>query len=414
MSEIFDINLKEEGLQRILWAERHMPILGEIRRRFEKEQPFKGLRISLAIHLEAKTACLVRALRRGGAEVYVTGSNPQSTQDSICAALVADGCEVFAIHGASFEKYHEFWKKTLSLKPHLVIDDGADLIRLLHGECSEYAGEAIGGCEETTSGVQRLRAWNREGSLRFPVIAVNDALCKTYFDNFYGTGQSTVGAIMSATNLMLAGKRFVMAGYGWCGRGIARMAAGLGAHVIVTEIDPIHALLAAMDGFDVMTMDEAAAVGDIFVTATASVDVIHKGHFEKMKSHALICNAGHFSREIDLDALAELAVTAEETRRNIMSYTLENGRILHVIAHGALVNIAAADGHPVEIMDISFSLQALSAEYLTRNRHLPVEVYAVPGPIDRQVADVKLKTLGLSLDIETEAQRQYRQKDIIV
>lgn len=414
MSEIFDIELKDEGMRRILWAERHMPILASIRKRFEEEEPFAGLRISLAIHLEAKTACLVRALRRGGAEVYVTGSNPQSTQDAICAALVADGCQVFAIHGASFERYKEFWKKTLSLKPHIVIDDGADLIRLLHGECKECSEFVIGACEETTSGVQRLRAWKREGQLDFPVVAVNDALCKTWFDNYYGTGQSTVGAIMGATNLMLTGKRLVIAGYGWCGRGIARMAAGLGAQVIITEIDPIHALLAAMDGFSVMTMDEAAGLGDIFVTATASVDVISKDHFEKMKGDALLCNAGHFSREIDLPALSALSVKEEETRRNITSYTQGDGRVLHVIAHGALVNIAAADGHPIEIMDMSFSLQALSAEHLTKNRGLPVDVYPVPEAIDRLVARVKLDTLGLSIDQETEAQKQYRHKDLIV
>ena len=414
MSEIFDINLKDQGMQRILWAERHMPILAEIRRRFERELPFQGLRISLAIHLEAKTACLVRALRRGGAEVYVTGSNPQSTQDAIRAALVADGCVVHAVHGASFERYHEFWKKTLSLKHHIVIDDGADLINLLHGECKGDAGELLGACEETTSGVQRLRAWKQEGSLAFPVIAVNDALCKTYFDNFYGTGQSTVGAIMSATNLMLTGKRFVMAGYGWCGRGIARMAAGLGAHVIVTEIDPIKALLAAMDGFQIMTMDEAAKEGDVFVNEPASDNLITARHFKQTKEDAVLCNAGHFSREIDLDALGAMAVEIQETRRNIKSYRLEDGRTLHVIAEGALVNIAAADGHPIEIMDMSFSLQALSAEYLTKHPDLAVDVYPVPESIDRLVAEVKLDTLGLSIDRETEAQRQYRQKDLIL
>ena len=384
MSEIFDINLKDQGLRRILWAERHMPILGRIRNRFESEQPFKGLRISLAVHLEAKTACLVRAFRRGGAEVYVTGSNPQSTQDAICAALVADGCEVNAIPGASFEKYREFWKRTLSLKPHLVIDDGADLINLLMGECSEYAGDLIGACEETTSGVQRLRAWEREGRLAFPAIAVNDARCKTWFDNYYGTGQSTVGAIMRATNLMVSGMKVVIVGYGWVGRGIARMLAALGAHVIVTEIDPIAGLLAIMDGFTLMKMDQAAGTGDLFITATASIDVIASPHFEKMKHNAILCNAGHFNREIDL------------------------------IAHGALVNIAAADGHPVESMDISFSLQALSAEYLTHHRSIPAGVHAVPESIDRMVADIKLETMGAALDLETEAQKEYRQKDLIV
>lgn len=414
MSEIFDINLKDQGLRRILWAERHMPILGRIRNRFESEQPFKGLRISLAVHLEAKTACLVRAFRRGGAEVYVTGSNPQSTQDAICAALVADGCEVNAIHGASFEKYREFWKRTLSLKPHLVIDDGADLINLLMGECSEYAGDLIGACEETTSGVQRLRAWEREGRLTFPAIAVNDARCKTWFDNYYGTGQSTVGAIMRATNLMVSGMKVVIAGYGWVGRGIARMLAALGAHVIVTEIDPIAGLLAIMDGFTLMKMDQAAGTGDLFITATASIDVIASRHFEKMKHNAILCNAGHFNREIDLISLEAMATKVETVRENITAYTLKDGREIHVIAHGALVNIAAADGHPVEIMDISFSLQALSAEYLTHHRSIPAGVHAVPESIDRMVADIKLETMGAALDLETEAQREYRQKDLIV
>jgi len=408
MSEIY------EGLRRILWAERHMPILETIRHRFEKEQPFKGIRVSLAVHLEAKTACLVRAFRRGGAEVYVTGSNPYSTQDAICAALVADGCEVNAIHGASFEKYREFWKKTLSLNPHIVIDDGADLINLLMGECSACASDLIGACEETTSGVQRLRAWEREGRLSFPVIAVNDAQCKTWFDNYYGTGQSTVGAIMRATNLMVSGMKVVIAGYGWVGRGIARMLAALGAHVIVTEIDPIAGLLAIMDGFTLVRMDEAAKLGDLFITATASIDVITPRHFEVMKDQAILCNAGHFNREIDLVSLEAMATKVETVRENITAYTLRDGRELHVIAHGALVNIAAADGHPVEIMDISFSLQALSAEYLIHHRSIPAGVHAVPEVIDRRVADIKLSTMGAALDQETEAQKEYRQKDLIV
>ena len=414
MSEIFDIHLKDEGLRRILWAERHMPILETIRHRFEKEQPFKGIRVSLAVHLEAKTACLVRAFRRGGAEVYVTGSNPYSTQDAICAALVADGCEVNAIHGASFEKYREFLKKTLSLNPHIVIDDGADLINLLMGECSACASDLIGAREETTSGVQRLRAWEREGRLSFPVIAVNDAQCKTWFDNYYGTGQSTVGAIMRATNLMVSGMKVVIAGYGWVGRGIARMLAALGAHVIVTEIDPIAGLLAIMDGFTLVRMDEAAKLGDLFITATASIDVITPRHFEVMKDQAILCNAGHFNREIDLVSLEAMATKVETVRENITAYTLRDGRELHVIAHGALVNIAAADGHPVEIMDISFSLQALSAEYLIHHRSIPAGVHAVPEVIDRRVADIKLSTMGAALDQETEAQKEYRQKDLIV
>lgn len=412
MSEILDLSLKDEGMMRILWAERHMPILAKIRERFEEELPFQGVKISLAIHLEAKTACLVRLLRRGGAEVYVTGSNPQSTQDAICAALVADGCEVFAIHGAPIERYHEFWKKTLSIKPHIVIDDGADLINLLHEESKEYAINVIGACEETTSGVQRLRAWNRERRLAFPVVAVNDALCKTWFDNYYGTGQSTVGAIMGTTNLMLAGKRTVIAGYGWCGRGIARMASGLGAHIIVTEVEPIHALLAVMDGFEVTSMDEAVKEGDIFITATASVDVLTEKHFARMKHDAIVCNAGHFSREIDLQSLETMSKSKVTSRHNITSYTMMDDRVIHLLAHGALVNIAAGDGHPIEIMDISFALQALSAEYLVRNPDLDADVYAVPAHIDQSVAHIKLEALGHKLEEETTEQKSYRQKDL--
>lgn len=407
MSVIRDLSLSAEGRQRILWAERHMPVLAKIGQRFEKEQPFKGIRISLAIHLEAKTASLVRLLRRGGAEVYVTGSNPQSTQDAICAALVEDGCEVFAIHGASKDEYRHFWRQTLSLSPHIVIDDGADLINLLHGDCLEYAGNVIGACEETTSGVQRLRAWSGEGRLAFPAIAVNDAFCKTWFDNYYGTGQSTVGAIMGTTNLMMAGKRVVVAGYGWCGRGIARMASGLGAHVIVTEIDPINAMLAIMDGFSVMPMDQAAAEGEVFITATSSVDVISRRHFGKMRHEAIVCNAGHFNREIDLDGLADLSVSVSKSRKNIESYRMPDGRDIHVLAHGALVNIAAGDGHPIEIMDFSFALQALSAEYLVKNPGLAPAVYKVPSEIDRDVARIKLEAMGYAIDGETESQRLY-------
>lgn len=400
MSTILDIHLKDEGYRRILWAERHMPVLGAISERFAEEKPFEGLNMSLAIHLEAKTASLVRAFVRGGANIRVTGSNPQSTQDAVCAALVADGCEVFAIHGESRERYLDFWQETLSVEPHLVIDDGADLINLLLGERQDLATNIIGACEETTSGVQRLRAWQEEGRLLFPVIAVNDALCKTWFDNLYGTGQSVWDGLMRTTNLLIAGKKVVIAGYGWCSQGIARYAAGLGAQVIVTEIDPIKALRAVMDGHTVSTMDQASEIGDIFITATAGDHVLGERHFRKMKHDAIICNAGHFNREIDIDALDRLAVEKTELRKNIMAYKMADGRELHLIAHGALVNIAAGDGHPIEIMDLSFSLQALSAEYLAKNRDLKPAVYRVPDAIDREVAALKLRSLGYQSDAD--------------
>lgn len=398
MSTILDIHLQEEGYRRIHWAERHMPVLQAIGERFEREKPFAGLNMSLAIHLEAKTASLVRTFVKGGATIQVTGSNPQSTQDAVCAALVADGCEVFAIHGESFERYQEFWRQTLTIRPHIVIDDGADLINLLLGDLSEYAGNVIGACEETTSGVNRLRAWQEEGRLAFPVIAVNDALCKTWFDNLYGTGQSVWDGLMRTTNLLIAGKKVVIAGYGWCSQGIAKYAAGLGAQVIVTEIDPIKALRAVMDGYRVMTMDQAALVGDIFITATAGDQVIGKRHFEVMQHDAIICNAGHFNREIDIKALQDMAVDRSEPRKNMVAYKMADGRELHLIARGALVNIAAADGHPIEIMDLSFALQALSAEYLVKNRDLETAVHRVPASIDRSVASIKLASFGYELD----------------
>lgn len=398
MSEIRDLQLKDEGARRIRWAERHMPVLGAIGRRFAEELPFKGLNVSLAIHLEAKTACLVRTFIRGGATIHVTGSNPHSTQDSICAALVADGCDVFAMHGESQARYREFWQKTLSIKPHIVIDDGADLVHMLLGESRAYASNVIGACEETTSGVLRLREWQQSGRLTFPAIAVNDASCKRWFDNYYGTGQTVWDALLRTTNLLIAGKKVVIAGYGWCGQGIAKYAAGLGAQIIVTEIDPTKALLAYMDGHAVMPMDKAAEAGDIFITATASQHVITARHFEKMKHGALICNAGHFNRELDIAALESLAVETAEPRANIVAYKMPDGRELHLIASGALVNIAAADGHPIEIMDLSFALQALSAEYLVKHGSLPAGVHRVPEEIDQAVAAVKLEVLGLELD----------------
>ena len=413
MSEIRDINLKKEGWQRILWAEKHMPILASIGQRFEEEQPFAGMNIAFALHLEAKSAALVRTIKRGGASMYVSGSNPQSTQDSVCSALVDDGCEVFAIHGSSKEQNTEFWKKVLSSKPHIVIDDGADLINLLLGERSEDATNLIGACEETTSGVQRLRIWKREQRLKFPVFAINDAHSKHWFDNYYGTGQSTMDAIMRTSNLLVSGMNVVIAGYGWCGRGLAKMAAGLGAKVTVTEIDPMQALLAVMDGFEVTDMETAAKSGDLFITATSSINVLAERHFALMKDGAILCNVGHFNNEIDVPALEKMAVKKEVPRENIDSYILENGNSLHLIAKAALVNIAAADGHPIEIMDMSFALQALCAEQLALNPDLEVDVYRVPTEIDQEVAQLRLNALGVKLEIESEEQRLYREQDLI-
>ncbi len=407
-SHIADIQLKDEGHQRIDWVARHMPVLNAIGDRFAREQPFRGLRIALSIHLEAKTAYLAKTLARGGAELYVSGSNRLSTQDSICAALVDDGITVNAIHGASQADTIELWKNTLSCHPHVVIDDGSDLINLLLGDCSAYADCLLGGCEETTSGVQRLHGWARSGRLTFPVMAVNDARTKSYFDNTYGTGQTTWDAIMRTTNTQINGKTVVVAGYGYCGRGVAKVAQGLGAQVIVTEIDPVKSILAIMDGYRAMSMEEAAPLGDIFVTVTACCDVLRPEHFAVMKDNAIVANAGHFNIEIDLDGLAAMAVSKKAMRNNLDGYLLPSGRTVCVVAEGGLCNIAAADGHPMEIMDMSFALQALGAEYIVKQAgKLPAGVIAIPDAIDRHVGELKLKALGGSFDTLNEKQARY-------
>lgn len=408
MSNIADINLKSDGHQRIDWVSRNMPVLNAIGDRFEREKPFAGLKIALSIHLEAKTAYLVKTLARGGAEMYVTGSNALSTQDSVCAALVDDGITVNAIHGSDPETTVKLWKETLSCHPDIVIDDGSDLINLLLGDCKEYADHIMGGCEETTSGVQRLYGWEKSGRLAFPVMAVNDARCKCFFDNTYGTGQSTWDSLMRTTNLEVNGKTVVVAGYGYVGRGVANIARGLNARVIITEIDPVKSILAVMDGFTAMSMNEAAKLGDIFVTTTACCDVIRKEHFEVMKDGAIVSNAGHFSIEIDLDALKKMAVSKKELRKNLDGYVLPNGRMIAVVADGGLCNIAAADGHPVEIMDMSFALQAIGAEYILKNhKNLQPKVYNIPDELDRHVAQLKLKAFGGSYDVLNEKQKQY-------
>ena len=408
MSDIKDIKLAPSGHDKINWVASYMPILNTIKADFEKNQPFKGLKISMSIHLEAKTAYLAKVLKAGGAEVWVTGCNPLSTQDDVAAALVEDGFEVNAWRGVSNEQYEEHLIKTLSLCPDLMIDDGGDLTHLIHGRCRDYAKNLIGGCEETTTGIHRLFARERAGLLDYPMIDVNDADCKHLFDNRYGTGQSTLDGIMNSTNLIIAGKTVVIAGYGWCGKGMAMRAKGMGAIVVVTEIDPIKALEATMDGFSVMPMDEAAKIGDLFVTLTGCKDVIRREHLEVMKDGALLSNSGHFDVEIDKIALSDMAVEEWDRKPNIRGYRMADGRILNLLAEGRLVNLAAGNGHPAEIMDMSFAIQAKGLEYLAKNRgKLENKVYAVPVEIDREVAEIKLRSNGIKIDYLSDEQKAY-------
>lgn len=408
MSDIKDIKLAPSGHDKIDWVASYMPILNTIKEDFIKNQPFKGLKISMSIHLEAKTAYLAKVLKAGGAEVWVTGCNPLSTQDDVAAALVEEGFEVNAWRGVSDEQYKQHLINTLSLCPDLMIDDGGDLTHLIHGECRDYAKNLIGGCEETTTGIHRLFARERAGLLDYPMIDVNDADCKHLFDNRYGTGQSTLDGIMNSTNLIIAGKTVVIAGYGWCGKGMAMRAKGMGAVVVVTEIDPIKALEATMDGFSVMPMDEAAKIGDIFVTLTGCKDVIRREHLEVMKDGVLLSNSGHFDVEIDKIALSEMAVEEWDRKPNIRGYRMPDGRILNLLAEGRLVNLAAGNGHPAEIMDMSFAIQAKGLEYLAKNRgKLENKVYAVPIEIDREVAEIKLRSNGINIDYLSEEQKAY-------
>ena len=408
MSDIKDIKLAPSGHDKIDWVASYMPILNTIKEDFIKNQPFKGLKISMSIHLEAKTAYLAKVLKAGGAEVWVTGCNPLSTQDDVAAALVEDGFEVNAWRGVSNKQYEQHLIKTLSLCPDLMIDDGGDLTHLIHGQCRDYAKNLIGGCEETTTGIHRLFARERAGLLDYPMIDVNDADCKHLFDNRYGTGQSTLDGIMNSTNLIIAGKTVVIAGYGWCGKGMAMRAKGMGAVVVVTEIDPIKALEATMDGFSVMPMDEAAKIGDLFVTLTGCKDVIRREHLEVMKDGVLLSNSGHFDVEIDKIALSEMAVEEWDRKPNIRGYRMADGRILNLLAEGRLVNLAAGNGHPAEIMDMSFAIQAKGLEYLAKNRgKLENKVYAVPVEIDREVAEIKLRANGIKIDYLSDEQKAY-------
>ena len=408
MSIVKDLSLAPSGHQKIEWVRDFMPALSGIEERFRREKPFAGLTIAVSVHLEAKTANLGLVLREGGAEVHLTGCNPLSTQDDVAAAMADKGVETYGVHGVDMEEYERLLVESLKCRPHLIVDDGGDLINLLGGKCAQYADRLIGGCEETTTGIHRLYARQREGILPCPMMAVNDAKAKHYYDNKYGTGQSTWDAIMHTTNLMVAGKTVVVAGYGWCGKGIAMRAKGMGANVIVTEIDPFKALEATMENFRVMKMDEAARYGDIFVTATGCKDVIVQRHFEMMKDNVILCNSGHFDCEVDVAALRGMAAETVKRRAGIEGFRMPDGRILNVLAEGRLVNLAAGNGHPAEIMDMSFAVQALSLEWLVKHQNeLEKRVYDIPDEIDDQIGRVKLASMGLSIDTLTPEQEAY-------
>lgn len=411
MSNIKDASLWQSGRDKIEWVRSYMPLLSSIEQEFTKNKPFAGMKISMSIHLEAKTANLAKVLKAGGAEVRVTGCNPLSTQDDVAAALVHEGFEVNAVHGTDDEGYKNDLVNTISFCPDILIDDGGDLMALLHGEYREYGKNLIGGCEETTTGVHRLISRQAAGKLDYTMIDVNDANCKHLFDNRYGTGQSTLDGIMNSTNLIIAGKTVVVAGYGWCGKGLAMRAKGMGAIVIVTEIDPIKAIEAVMDGFYVMTMDEAAPLGDLFVTLTGCSDVITAKHIEKMKDGVLLANSGHFDVEINKQDLETLSAQIFDRKPNIKGYKMADGRIINLLAEGRLVNLAAGNGHPAEIMDMSFAIQAKSLEFLAKNKgKLEKKLYAVPEEIDNAVAELKLKTMNINIDHLTEEQKEYLSK----
>jgi adenosylhomocysteinase len=407
-SVIKDLALAEVGEKRIEWARRHMPVLERIKQEFEREKPLKGARIVACLHVTVETANLITSLVAGGAEVAVTGSNPLSTQDEVAAALAARGLHVYAFRGENEQEYYECIKKALEILPNVTLDDGADTIAIVHKEHLDLASQMFGGCEETTTGVVRLRAMAADGALRYPVIAVNDAETKMMFDNRYGTGQSTLHGIMNATNFLFAGKTVVVGGYGWCGRGFAMRAKGLGANVIVVEIEPRKALEAAMDGYRVLPMLEAAPLADLFVTLTGDIKVIREEHFMLMKDQAILANSGHFNVEIDIPALEKLAVSKTEVQNNVTEYRLADGRRLYLLAEGRLINLAAAFGHPPEVMDMSFANQALSVRYIVeRGRELEKKVYAVPVEIDRRVAELKLAAMGLKIEKLTPEQDRY-------
>ena len=405
---IKDIKLAPSGHEKITWVKNFMPVMEAVNKEFSVTKPFAGKKIVITLHLEAKTAYLALIMKNAGAEVAITGSNPLSTQDDIAAALVEDGLHVFATHGCSDEEYEEYINKALDLKPDIIIDDGGDLVNILHTKRRELLPNILGGSEETTTGVHRLHSLARAGKLEFPMIAANDAYCKYLFDNRYGTGQSTWDGIMRTTNLVIAGKTVVIAGYGWCGKGGAMRAQGLGANVVITEVDPIKAIEAVFDGFRVMPMDEAARIGDIFLTLTGDKDVIRKHHYEVMKDGAMMANSGHFDVEINIPELEEISVSRRTVRENIEEFKQKDGRKLYLLAEGRLVNLAAGDGHPAEIMDLSFGVQFFSALHIL-NHHAELEkkVYLMPDEINTKIAELKLKASGVAIDHLTDEQKAY-------
>lgn len=405
--KVKDQNLAPQGALLVEWATKRMPVLAQIRSRFEKEQPLKNVTVGACLHVTKETAVLAETLKAGGAKVALCGSNPLSTQDEVAAYLATKGINVYAWRDQKTDEY--FWciNQVLDYKPQATLDDGADLVGTLHKERTELLENVTGGTEETTTGVIRLRAMEKDGALKYPIIAVNDAYTKYLFDNRYGTGQSTIDGILRSTSLLLAGKNFVVAGYGWCGRGLAMRAKGMGAQVIVTEVDPTKALEAIMDGFRVMPMNEAAKIGDVFVTLTGDISVIRKEHMQKMKDGAIIANSGHFNVEINIPDLQSMSDSKRTVRPNLEEYSLKDGRKLYLLAEGRLVNLAAAEGHPSEVMDMSFSNQALSVEYLVKNEGLKTRVYRVPKEIDELVASLKLKALNVKIDELTEEQKKY-------
>ncbi|MEM2666884.1 MAG: adenosylhomocysteinase [Candidatus Bathyarchaeia archaeon] len=402
-----DENLAEKGFLQIEWASRHMPVLSQIKKRFSQEKPLKGVTLGACLHVTKETAVLIDAFLAGGAEVALCGSNPLSTQDEVAAALAQLGVHVFAWRGQTTDEYYWCIERVIDYKPLVTLDDGADLVSTIHSKRTEALSNVKGGTEETTTGVLRLKAMEKSGALKYAIIAVNDAYTKYLFDNRYGTGQSTIDGILRATNILLAGKNFVVCGYGWCGRGIALRARGMGANVIVTETNPLRALEAVMDGFRVMPISEAAEIGEIFVTATGNINVIRKEHMQKMRDGAILANSGHFNVEISLKDLKELAVSKRLIRQNLEEYTLRDGRKLYLLAEGRLVNLAAAEGHPSEVMDMSFANQALCVEYLVKSERMPPRVYQVPKEIDEAVAKLKLEAMHVKIDTLTEEQKKY-------
>jgi adenosylhomocysteinase len=405
--KIKDASLSSKGHLQIEWASKHMPVLNQIKERFQKEKPLKNLTLGACLHVTKETAVLVETFLAGGAKVALCGSNPLSTQDEVAAALAEKGVNVFAWRGQATEEYYWCIEKVIDTKPIITLDDGADLVGTIHNKRTEAITHIKGGTEETTTGVLRLRAMEKTGTLKYAIIAVNDAYTKYLFDNRYGTGQSTIDGILRATNILLAGKNFVVCGYGWCGRGIAMRAQGMGANVIITEVNPLRALEAVMNGFRIMPISEAAKIGDIFVTATGDISVIRKEHMQKMKDGAILANSGHFNVEINIKELEELAVSKRTIRPNLEEYTLKDGRKLYLLAEGRLVNLASAEGHPSEVMDMSFANQALCVEYLAKNEKMPPKVYPVPREVDETVARLKLNAMKIKIDELTEEQKKY-------